>query len=56
VRNEENSETVRQVIEEHPNTSIRHLKQVNLSYRLYHLLACSESRSSFTSLLSTTIT
>lgn len=33
VRNEENIGTVRQVIEEHPNTSIRHLQQrVNLSY------------------------
>jgi hypothetical protein len=33
VRNEENIETVRQVIEEQPNTSIRHLQQqVDLSY------------------------
>jgi hypothetical protein len=32
VRNEENTETVRQVIEEQPNTSIRHLQQVDLSY------------------------
>jgi hypothetical protein len=32
VRNEENIETVRQVIEEQPNTSIRHLQQVDLSF------------------------
>ncbi|RZC39403.1 hypothetical protein BDFB_014457, partial [Asbolus verrucosus] len=31
VRNVENVEAVRQAVEQHPNTSIRHLQQANLS-------------------------
>ncbi|CAH1382925.1 unnamed protein product, partial [Tenebrio molitor] len=44
VRNEENIETVRQVIEEQPNTSIRHLQQqVDLDESWFHLYVNSQN-------------